>query len=78
MKTLSIAQFKAQFGHLVNERVPVLVRKRKVPVGLWQPLNGEELRSGHAEVLRGFVKFGQSLQRDIARRHDAYLYGRSA
>jgi len=76
MKTLTVAQFKAQFGHVVNEHVPVLVRKRKVPVGLWQPLDLKRLRSKQAGVLKGFVKLGQSLHRDIARQHDEYLYGK--
>jgi hypothetical protein len=76
MKTLTVAQFKAQFGHVVSERVPILVRKRKTPVGLWQPLDLKQLRAKQSEVLSGFVKLGQSLHRDIARRHDAYLYGK--
>ena len=37
MKTLTVADFKAQFGRLAKERIPILVRNRKVPVGVWQP-----------------------------------------
>jgi len=56
MKTLTVAQFKATFGHVVNAREPVLVRRRKTPVGLWQPLDAKRLRAKQADVLRGFVK----------------------
>jgi hypothetical protein len=78
MKTLSVAQFKAQFGHVVSERVPVLVRRHKTPVGLWQPLDARQLRVKRAQVLRGFVALGRSDRQDVARRHDEYLYGRDA
>ena len=76
MRTLTVAQFKAQFGRVVSERTPVLVRRHKTPVGVWQPLDSEQLKAKQADVLRGFVTLGRSAQRDIARRHDEYLYGR--
>ena len=76
MKMLTVAQFKATFGHVVNAREPVLVRRRKTPVGLWQPLDAKRLLAKQADVLRGFVKLGQSLHRDVAHRHDEYLYGK--
>jgi hypothetical protein len=75
MKTLSIAQFKAQFGQVVSAHAPVVVRKRQVPVGIWQPLDGAKLRAKRSGVLRGFVNVGKSTRQDIAKRHDEYLYG---
>jgi len=78
MKMLTVAQFKATFGHVVRVGEPVLVRRRKTPVGLWQPLDARQLRARQADVLRGFVKLGQSLHHDVAHRHDEYLYGKSA
>lgn len=75
MKTLSVAQFKAQFGHIVEEQASVLVRKRRRAVGVWQPLRLGQLKAKQGQMLRGFVRLGQSLQRDIARRHDEWLYG---
>ena len=78
MKTLTVAQFKAQFGRLTKERIPVLVRNRKVPVGVWQPLDLRELKAKQANVLRGFVALGRSAHQEIARRHDEYLYGKPA
>jgi len=76
MKTLTVAEFKAQFGRLAKARIPILVRNRKVPVGVWQPLDLKELKSKQADVLRGFVSLGRSVHQDIARRHDEYLYGK--
>ena len=78
MKTLTVAEFKAQFGRLAKARIPVLVRNRRVPVGVWQPLDVRELKGKRADVLRGFVSLGRSAHQDIARRHDEYLYGKSA
>ena len=78
MKTLTVAEFKAQFGRLAKARISVLVRNRKVPVGVWQPLNPGELKGKQADVLRGFVSLGRSAHQDIARRHDEYLYGKSS
>lgn len=78
MKTLTVAEFKAQFGRLAKERIPILVRNRKVPVGIWQPLDLRELKGKQADVLRGFASLGRSVHQDIARRHDEYLYGTSA
>lgn len=78
MKTLTVAEFKAQFGRLAKARIPVLVRNRKVPVGVWQPLDLRQLRVKQADVLKGFVNLGRSAHRDIARRHDEYLYGSSS
>jgi hypothetical protein len=77
MKTLTVTQFKAQFGRLARERIPILVRNRKVPIGVWQPVDALELKAKQADVLRGFVTLGQSIHRDIAQRHDEYLYGKS-
>lgn len=77
MKTLTVTQFKAQLGRLTKERIPVLVRNRKVPVGVWQPLDARELKMKQVDVLRGFVALGRSVRRDIARRHDEYLYGKT-
>ena len=77
MKTLTVAEFKAQFGRLAKERIPILVRNRKVPVGVWQPLDIGALKGKQAGVLRGFVSLGRSVHHDIARRHDEYLYGKS-
>lgn len=78
MKMLTVAQFKARFGEVVKARMPVVVRKRKVPIGVWQPLDSTQLQAKQAEILQGFVTLGQSTQRDIARQHDDYLYGKTA
>ena len=78
MKTLTVAEFKAQFGRLAKERIPILVRNRKVPVGVWQPLDVGQLKAKQADVLRGFVTLGRSVHADIARQHDEYLYGKLA
>jgi len=78
MKTLTVAQFKAQFGHLVKERIPIVVRNRKVPIGVWQPLDVGQLKAKQADVLRGFLSLGRSIRGDIAKRHDDYLYGKAA
>lgn len=78
MKTLTVAEFKAQFGRLAKARVPVLVRNRKVPLGLWQPLDLRQLKAKQADVLRGFVNLGRSAHREIARQHDEYLYGHAS
>ena len=78
MRTLTVAQFKAQFGRLTKERIPILVRNRRVPLGVWQPLDLGQLKTKQADVLRGFVTLGRSVHADIARRHDEYLYGKSA
>ena len=76
MKTLTVAEFKAQFGRLAKERISVLVRNRRVPLGVWQPLDVKELKMRQADVLKGFVSLGRSAHRDLARRHDEYLYGK--
>ena len=76
MKTLTVAEFKAQFGRLAKERLPILVRNRKIPIGVWQPLDVRELKSKQANVLKGFVNLGRSAHQDIARQHDEYLYGK--
>lgn len=78
MKTLTVAEFKAQFGRLAKEHMPVLVRNRKVPVGVWQPLDLRRLKARQADVLKGFVNLGRSARQDIARQHDEYLYGTSS
>ena len=78
MKTLTVGEFKAQFGRLAKARIPILVRNRRVPVGVWQPLDARELKGKQADVLGGFVALGRSIHQDIARRHDEYLYGKSA
>jgi hypothetical protein len=78
MKTLTVAEFKAQFGRLAKDRTPILVRNRKIPIGVWQPLDVRELKSRRAEVLKGFVNLGRSAYQDMARRHDEYLYGKSS
>jgi len=78
MRTLTVAEFKAQFGRLAKARVPVLVRNRKMLVGLWQPVDWRRLKVKQADVLKGFVKLGRSAHRDIARQHDEYLYGTSS
>jgi len=78
MKTLTVAEFKAQFGRLAKARISVLVRNRKVPVGVWQPLDFRQLKAKQAGVLKGFVNLGRSTHRDIARRHDEYLYGKAS
>lgn len=76
MKTLTVAEFKAQFGRLAKERIPVLVRNRRVPVGVWQPLDVKVFKTKQADVLKGFVSLGRSAHQDLARRHDEYLYGK--
>ena len=76
MKTLTVAEFKAQFGRLAKARIPVLVRNRRVPVGVWQPLDVKALKMKQADVLKGFVSLGRSAHQDLARRHDEYLYGK--
>jgi len=40
-------------------------------------LRGAREKAKRADVLRGFVALGRSAHRDIARRHDAHLYGKS-
>ena len=78
IQVMTVAEFKAQFSRIVDRGTPVIIRRRKLPVGYWQPLKPEELQARAEDLLRGFVNLGASLKRDIARRHDAYLYGRDA
>jgi hypothetical protein len=78
MKTLTVTEFKAEFGRLAKARIPVLVRNHKVLLGVWQPWGLRQLKAKQADVLKGFVNLGRSAHRDIARRHDKYLYGKSS
>ena len=77
MKTLTVAQFKAQFRHLINSRVAVIVRRRKTFIGIWQPLEEKQLQAKRKDILLGFINLGNSNRRDIAQKHDEYLYGKS-
>ena len=59
MKTLTVAEFKAQFGRLAKARIPILVRNRRVPIGV--AAVGCQGAQGQAGPCVGRLRFDRAL-----------------